>query len=166
MAHQPFWDCYAADCLRRLRVLLGPDAQALQHVGSTAVPALCAKPIVDLAVLLRQGADLTPRLPALEKQGFAFRGVDVPGQLLLVTGRGEMRAAHVHVLPAGSPAWQDYLDFCDYLRACDAACARSAQRKRTLAARHGADRAAYTAGKAQLVEELLRQARAWRAATP
>ena len=68
--HETGWETYAAETMKRLRAILGDAAVEMQHVGSTAVPTIQAKPIVDLAVAVRQLSDVEPLFPALEAQGF------------------------------------------------------------------------------------------------
>ncbi len=68
--HETGWETYAAETMKRLRAVLGDAAVEMQHVGSTAVPTIQAKPIVDLAVAVRQLSDVEPLFPALEAQGF------------------------------------------------------------------------------------------------
>ena len=116
--HETGWETYAAETMKRLRAVLGDAAVEMQHVGSTAVPTIQAKPIVDLAVAVRQLSDVEPLFPALEAQGFYHAAhCDNEGQILLVCGdlEEDTRTCHIHVVRAGSMEWRNYINFRDYL---------------------------------------------------
>ena len=97
-----------------LRGALGEWAVAVEHVGSTAVLGLVAKPILDLAVGLASTTDPDHVIPAIEGLGCQFRGDkgDTGGLLLFVLeDRPAHRIAYVHVVPYGSEKWRQYLAF-------------------------------------------------------
>jgi GrpB-like predicted nucleotidyltransferase (UPF0157 family) len=128
-----------------LRTALGELAVAVEHVGSTAVPGLVAKPILDLVVL------------AIERLGYQFRGDkgDTGGLLFVLENRPAHRIAHVHVVPHGGERWRQYLVFRDRLRIDPDARAAYADVKRSLGEQFAGDRQAYTAGKEAFVAGLL-----------
>lgn len=161
------WQEEAQKTMALLRQLLGDTAEEIRHVGSTAIPGICAKPILDIAVAVRDPEHIRSKLPLLEKHGILFRGEDLPGQLLLVQGdwKQDTRTHHIHLLPRNSPAWFDYLDFRDFLRAFPAPAQVYQAHKERLARRFPQNRKAYTAGKAPIITRLLKQARAWRLQT-
>ena len=72
----------------------------VQHVGSTAIPRIHAKPIIDIAVGVRDPGDIMPFIGVLEQNGFIFRGEDVPGQFLFVMGdlENDIRTHHIHIV--------------------------------------------------------------------
>jgi GrpB-like predicted nucleotidyltransferase (UPF0157 family) len=140
-----------------------PDALAVEHIGSTSVPGLCAKPTIDVLLVVADPATVLDRLDAL---GYEYR----PGSfaedgthLFLRKVAKQRRTHHLHVLTAGSPRIDEYLLFRDYLRADAAATARYAEVKRELAVRYAHDRGRYVAEKSGVVTELLERARRWRA---
>ena len=120
LPHQPEWRAKAAETIGMLKALLGDTAVDIQHVGSTAIPAIHAKPIIDLAVGLRDLRDIQPYIRPLEQAGVCFRGEDVPGQMLFVMGdlEKEFRTHHVHMVQWNSAAWNNYLNYtrCSYAR--------------------------------------------------
>jgi GrpB-like predicted nucleotidyltransferase (UPF0157 family) len=140
-----------------LRTALGELAVAVEHVGSTAVPGLVAKPILDIAVGLPPATDADRIIPAIERLGYEFRGDkgDTGGLLFVLEDRPAHRVAHVHVVPHGGEKWRQYLAFRDRLRIDPGARAACAEVKRTLGERFAGDRQAYTAGKAAFVADLL-----------
>ena len=149
----PAWPEDAQRLAESIRSALGPDALAVEHIGSTAVPGLLSKPILDLAVLVRRDADTTERLTML---GYEFRGdAGAEGGLVFVlSDRPLHRIAHVHVVSDGDPQWSRYLAVRDRLRADPTARAAYAELKLELAARFPRDRPAYTAGKDGFIASL------------
>lgn len=162
--HEKEWETFAVETMDRLRAVLGDTAVEMQHVGSTAVPAIQAKPIVDLAVAVRSLSDVEPLFPALEAQGFyhAAHGDD-EGQILLVCGdlKADTRTCHIHVVRAGSMEWRNYVNFRDYLNFYPKKAAEYEALKQELQRRFPNDRNAYTEGKAEWIAYTLRKALVW-----
>ncbi len=91
---------------------LGPLALRIEHIGSTAVPGLAAKPIVDMLVAVPDVEDEARYLPALERTGYVLR-VREPGHRMLRTPQLDV---HVHLWPDATPAVEAHLVFRDRLR--------------------------------------------------
>jgi GrpB-like predicted nucleotidyltransferase (UPF0157 family) len=72
--HDPEWEVNAADTIKRLWDILGSTANDIQHVGSSAIRHIKAKPVIDIAVSVRSFEEVLKLSPALEKEGFIFRG--------------------------------------------------------------------------------------------
>ena len=116
--HEEAWKAEAARTVELLRKLLGASAAGAEHVGSTAVREIEAKPIIDIAVAARSLEEITSKAALLGRYGFIFRGEDVPGQLLFVI-EDEARGVvthHIHIVEAGGAAWRDYIGLRDYLK--------------------------------------------------
>ena len=160
--HDPAWDESARHVIRILRAILGPDALDVQHVGSTAIPAVPAKPIVDLAVLVRTPEDMRRHDAELSERDILFRKAQFDGQLLYIIGPCDARTHYIHVVVQGDPAWENYLCFRDYLNACPDAARRYAELKEDLFRRFPYDRERYTSGKHALIRTLLGEARSKR----
>ena len=109
--HDRAWERLAAEAGERIRRAWGPVALDVQHVGSTAIRHIRAKPILDLAVAVESLATAEAHSPELERAGFRRRGSDVPGQILYVGGVGERRTHHIHVVPRDDIQWANYLNF-------------------------------------------------------
>jgi 8-oxo-dGTP diphosphatase len=154
--HDPRWFAIAAHHIATVRTALHGHADAVEHVGSTAVQGLPAKPIIDVAVQLHPSADVSAVITALHEEGYLFRGdkQDHGGLLFVAEPSPGVRVAHIHVLSAGDPQWDRYLRVRDRLRTHPGLAARYALLKRDLAAEHRDDRAAYTAAKAGFLHEL------------
>jgi GrpB-like predicted nucleotidyltransferase (UPF0157 family) len=139
-----------------LRTALGVLAVAVEHVGSTSVPGLAAKPILDVAVGLAPQVGTEDVVSALETAGYIFRGDkgEHGGLLFVLENRPAHRVAHVHVVAHGDAQWCRWLSFRDLLRADPTIRAEYDKLKRELADRHRDDRQAYTAAKTAFIAGL------------
>ncbi len=145
----------------RLRWLLGAwGVTEVEHIGSTAVAGLAAKPIIDVMARVQVLADVgEDMLAALGAEGWSHVPPDLDGRdwrKFFVRASGGKREAHLHVLDAHSPRWAKQLAFRDALRCNPTLAADYASLKRSLAARFAEDREAYTDGKTAFVERVLR----------
>ena len=142
----------------KIRAALGDRALAVEHVGSTSVPGLCAKPILDL-LLLTAGADReADYVPALAAAGYALR-IREPDWFQHRMLRGTDPAVNLHVFSAGCPEAARMLAFRDWLRTCRADRDRYAAEKQRLAARPWAYVQDYADAKTAVVGEILERIR-------
>jgi GrpB-like predicted nucleotidyltransferase (UPF0157 family)/GNAT superfamily N-acetyltransferase len=141
-----------------LRRALANQVTAIEHVGSTAVVDLVAKPIVDVAARLAPDADERSLVTALDHRGYEFRGDQgAEGGLLFVASDAPCRrTVHVHVVRHDDPEWERYLLFRGRLRRDREVRAAYAALKDELAQRFPDDRVAYTAAKEAFIEAVLR----------
>jgi GrpB-like predicted nucleotidyltransferase (UPF0157 family) len=163
VAHDPEWERYFALAADLLRELLGPHIGRVEHVGSTAVPGLAAKPVIDMLVEVPSAATASSIvMPRLVTGGLeAYWQPDGGAEHWFFIQRHPVRPRrthHVHVAPAGHPAW-DMVLFRDHLRSHPEVAAAYVALKRRLAARYPYDREAYTAAKSGFVAGALRAAR-------
>lgn len=155
----PAWaDLYAAEA-RRLRDALGAGVVAIEHYGSTSIPGIKAKPVIDLLIGVRRLDDALALIPAMEALGYDHAAhAGVPEHH--VFGQGLARTHLAHFVEHGGESWRACLAFRDALRA-DPVKARAYEAlKVDLAARFPQERAAYTAGKTAFVEGVLAGSRA------
>lgn len=136
---------------------LGDLAIAIEHVGSTSVPDLVAKPILDIQVGLAPPVDREPVISSVTDLGYIYRGEGAGsiGMLFVWEDQPEHRQIHVHAVEYDSEGWRHTLAVRDRLRADPTARERYAQLKRALAEKYPDDRASYTAGKDDFIAELL-----------
>ena len=153
--YQKEWKQEGERCISLLRNLLGSAAKDIQHVGSTSVPFLHAKPIIDIVAGIDSYESVIRLIPLLEEHGIHFRGEDVPGQLLFVIGEGNVRTHHIHIVRWKGKAWNDYIFFRDYLSSHPEARDEYAALKAVLAEKYSGDRASYTREKGIFVSALL-----------
>jgi GrpB-like predicted nucleotidyltransferase (UPF0157 family) len=135
----------------RVRRALGVSALRIEHIGSTAVPGLAAKPIVDLLVAVADPNDESATVSALEAAGYELR-VREPGHRMF---RTPGRDVHVHVWGDSDPEVTRHLMFRDRLRRSPADRDAYERLKRELAAREWADMNEYADAKAALIQEIL-----------
>jgi GrpB-like predicted nucleotidyltransferase (UPF0157 family) len=162
-AHDPRLIELASAEQARLVVVLAPWlVDGVEHVGSTAVPGLAAKPVLDLMASVRDPDEaVAGALRRLAADGWCY----VPPELdsggawrrffVKPDADGRHRVAHLHVIRAGHPRWADQLAFRDALRRDDGLARRYEALKRRLAHQHGHDREAYTRGKGAFVAAAL-----------
>lgn len=140
----------------RLQLALGADALDIQHIGSTAVPGLAAKPVLDIGIAVANQSAVTACVPRLSALGYTYRGYRGSDQgHFFDQGPEECLTHYLHLLLRGEQGWLHYLQFRDYLRAHPAARAAYQQLKQQLAVQYAADRAAYSAAKASFVQSVL-----------
>jgi GrpB-like predicted nucleotidyltransferase (UPF0157 family) len=154
--YDPAWAQLFAAEVARLQPILGSYgvSLSLEHTGSTAVPGLAAKPVLDILAGRSVAASRETVIEALRAAGYAYRGEQgIPGRDFF--RRGEPRKYHLHLTVVGSDFWRDHLAFRDYLRANPEAADRYAALKLELAARHPRDREAYIEGKTAFVLAIL-----------
>ena len=155
--YDPRWPGLFEAEAERLRESLAPLSISLEHVGSTAIPGLCAKPVLDVLAGYDDPARLPECIAALVAAGYVHRGEqEIPGREFF--RRGTPRAYHVHLARREGAFWQDHLRFRDALRADPALRDGYARVKRELAAKHPTDRESYIEGKTSFVNDVLRQA--------
>lgn len=137
----------------------GGALDGIEHVGSTAVPGLSAKPCIDILARVHPYPPAAEQVTALESAGFAHHGENgLPGRTYFTKGPHEV---HLHVVGFDSEHWQRHLLFRDYLRAAPDARGRYQALKERLAATFPDRREAYQDGKSDLIAELDREALAW-----
>ena len=162
----PTWQAQAARLLGRIGAAVGPAAVRLDHIGSTAVPGLAAKNVVDLQVVVADLGAADAVRPLLEAAGFARmpgrwwddnpEGTTTAKRLHTACDPG--RAVNLHVRAHGATAWRQALLFRDWLRAQPAEAAAYAAVKTSVA---GVDVPTYVRGKQPWVSQGLRRADGW-----
>lgn len=159
--YDPRWPARFASERDSILAALDDLVTAVHHVGSTAVPGLAAKPIIDILVEARTADLSADQIVAMERLGYEYRGeAGIAGRRFF--RKGQPRSHHVHLFEHGHPEVEKHLLFRDYLRAHPEEAARYATLKRDLAARFGADRAGYTDSKDSFIAKVVERARARR----
>lgn len=138
---------------RRIEASLGPTACRVEHVGSTAVPGLAVKPIVDIMVTVDDPDDESSYVPRLEQAGYVLRAREAGHRMF----RTPARDVHVHVWPAASEHERRHLVFRDWLRSNPADRDEYERTKRQLAGRWR-DMNYYARAKADIIERIMQRA--------
>lgn len=155
--YDPAWPDRYLEWRNRLANALGDLAVRIEHVGSTAVPGLAAKPIVDIEISVLNIDDEPAYVPPIEAAGIALRSRDTHHRYFR-PAPGRPRDVQVHVCVAEGTWERDHLLFRDYLRAHDDVRDNYARLKRELASRYPDDRVGYTEAKSEFITEVLRTA--------
>jgi GrpB-like predicted nucleotidyltransferase (UPF0157 family) len=160
--YDPAWLVAFAHWRSRLAAALGASATRIDHVGSTAVPGLAAKPVIDIMISVPDTSDEPSYLPACISTGLVLRARE-EGHRLLWQPPANPREVHVHVCDSDGNWGRDELLFRDYLAANSAVRDQYAALKRDLMARWHDDRQAYGEAKTAFVLDTLERARTWAA---
>lgn len=148
----------------RVRATFGDRIVALEHVGSTAIEGLAAKPIIDMLLVVETLIDEQRWIDRLENLDYAFRPDDsVSDRLFFAKGPERDRTHYLSVTEHGSDTHVEQRLFRDHLRRHPRKAKEYEQLKRKLATRFPDDRGAYTERKSQFVQRILREAKAERA---
>ena len=149
------WPAAYEEHRRRIEAALGGRAVGIEHIGSTAVPGLAAKPIIDVAVTVEDITAEEDYLDPLLAAGYVLRTRE-PGHRLV---RTPTRDAHVHVYEQGAPQVEAYLLLRDHLRADEADRALYERTKRELMSRPWSDMNAYADAKSEVIAAIKGRAR-------
>jgi GrpB-like predicted nucleotidyltransferase (UPF0157 family) len=130
----------------------------LEHIGSTAIAGISAKPVIDILAGCPANANRAPYIAALKQLGYVHRGNNgIPGRNYFV--RGSPRSQQVHLVNWSSALWRDHLLFRDYLRAHGDVAREYEELKRQLAITFAGDRRAFSEAKGPFIRAVLRDAR-------
>jgi GrpB-like predicted nucleotidyltransferase (UPF0157 family) len=156
--YQSDWPSQFAEVAGELRGSFAGSSVVIEHIGSTSVPGLCAKPVLDLLLGAESLSVIEFHVPGLVRIGFAYRPeheASLPERRYFVRGAGTLPRIHLHAVVLNAPIWQQHLAFRDALRSSRQLSEEYAGLKRALAAVHGNDKSAYTAAKAPFIARVL-----------
>lgn len=164
--HEKEWELEAQRTIAKLKSILGSVVKDIQHVGSTSIYSIQAKPIIDIAVAVENFDDVLKYENKLLENGFYYRpNVSIRNQLLFACGSyydgtGELQTHFIHVVLADSKEWTDYINFRNYLNANLAVAKEYERIKVSLAENNPIDpgREKYLAGKHSFIVNTLRKA--------
>jgi GrpB-like predicted nucleotidyltransferase (UPF0157 family) len=162
--YDPAWAAAFARWRERLAAALGPAAVRIEHMGSTAVEGLAAKPVVDIMVCVPDVEEEAAFLPAIESTGVPLRSRET-GHRYFRPAPPDPREVQIHVWQTGSAEERVHLLFRDYLRVHPAAREAYAAAKQEAAERFRDDRIAYNEAKSGLILDALEAAERWAAVT-
>jgi GrpB-like predicted nucleotidyltransferase (UPF0157 family) len=152
--YDPVWPSLFTQEFERIRAALGDSAVRVEHVGSTSVPGLVAKPIIDVLLVVPDSADESSYLPALEAAGYRLR-IREPKWFEHRMFKGPASDVNLHAFSLGATEIDRMLDFRDRLRSSDADRDRYAQAKRELARNEWRHVQHYADAKTSVIEEIL-----------
>jgi len=151
-----------------LKGIFGDSLVTIHHIGSTAIPRLLAKPIIDVLVVIKETKTIEQFSSAMEQLGYRVRGEcldaevpGTPGRFYFSKDTDGVRSHQVHVCAVGHPEVADKLAFRDYLRAHPDRAAAYGSPKQRLAVLNRHDIIGYMRGKDEFVKAVLIEARRW-----
>lgn len=166
--HEKEWEMEAQNTIYRLKQILGDVIKDIQHVGSTSIPSIKAKPIIDIALAVDDFDDILGFEKELKNAGFYYRPnaqVMIKNQLLFACGNfykgtGDLQTHFIHVVRTNSVDWINYINFRDYLNNTPSVAKEYEDLKVSLALQVPADsgREMYLKGKHDFIVYTLRKA--------
>ena len=167
MPHSPGWAAAFRAEAQRLRATLGDEIVAVHHVGSTAIPGIKAKPIIDILLEVREVERLDERGPEMAALGYEARGeFGLPGRRFFVKDTDGRRTHHVHAYATGNPELERHLAFRDFMISHPEHADTYGRLKEDLAREFPTDIEGYMDGKDAFIKEMEKRALAWKGSRP
>ena len=162
--YDPSWPEKYQQESAKISAIFGQELISIHHIGSTSIPRMSAKPIIDIMPLVRDIEVVEAFNLAMIQLGYEPKGENgVPGRRYFVRGGDAYRTHHVHTYQPGNPEVSRHLDFRDYLVAHPEEAQQYANLKTGLARQYPHDIDAYMAGKDALIKKIIHRAHEWRA---
>ena len=161
--YDPDWPLEFESEARLIQEQIGSYLEALEHIGSTAVPGLGAKPVIDIMPGLRQLSDARWCIRPLANIGYEYVPEfedEMPERRYFRKGPPEARTHHVHMVETSTEFWHRHLLFRDYLRTHPVTAEEYEALKHRLAKLHATNREAYTQAKTEFIRGIVEVARA------
>jgi GrpB-like predicted nucleotidyltransferase (UPF0157 family) len=160
--HNPAWaDMFKVEA-EKISTVFSPEIVAIEHIGSTAIVGIRAKPIIDILVEVRDIEVVGRFNDEMIQLGYEPRGeFGIPGRRYFSKGTDTMRTHHVHIFQTGNPEIERHLNFRDYLRAHSKDAQAYSHLKEELAQRFSDDPDNYTDAKSEFIREIDRKAIDW-----
>lgn len=158
--HNPLWLMAFDEESRRLYAALGAYIKEIRHIGSTAIPGIYAKPILDIMVGLFDIADIRYCEAPLAALDYTYEGEQaIPGWHFFRKKNGDVTTHHLHVVEWNGSYWLDHVLFQEYLFRHPEIAEAYERLKLTLAEKHADNRAAYTQDKTDFINKVTEMAR-------
>jgi len=164
--YDPLWPQAYAAASGEIATAMGTNLLEIHHIGSTAIPGIHAKPVIDMLGIASDLMTVDQRTAQMKSLGYEAMGeFGISGRRYFRRDNANGQRTHqLHTFQLGSPDIQRHLDFRDYLRAHPELANQYARLKRELAATYSNDMEAYMDGKDGFIKEMESQALAWSAA--
>ena len=161
--YDPLWPERFREEAQELLEVFGSNVQAIHHVGSTAIPGIKAKPIIDVLVVARDLEQVDRHNKEMAARGYIPKGsFGIPGRRFFIKGTETERSHHVHIFARGHSAIHRHLAFRDYLRAHPGRAQAYGRLKEELARTFRHDIEGYMAGKDAFIKTIEKEAQAWK----
>jgi GrpB-like predicted nucleotidyltransferase (UPF0157 family) len=161
--YDPHWRVLFERAARELVEVFGEEVVAIHHVGSTAIPNVSAKPIIDVLVEVRRIEKIDEFNPEMIERGYLPKGeFGIAGRRFFIKGDEEQRSHHIHVFQTENPEFERHIAFRNYMIAHPEEAAAYGRLKEELARRFPHDIEGYMAGKDAFIKEIERKAQTWK----
>ena len=162
VAYEPAWPERFREEASSIASVFGGELVSLHHIGSTSIPGMSAKPIIDIMPVVRDISKVEAFNEGMIERGYTPMGeYGIAGRRYFVKGP-DVRTHHVHSYQPDNPEVKWHLDFRDYLIAHEDEARQYAELKTGLAERYRYDMETYTQGKAAFIKGVLAKAHVWR----
>jgi GrpB-like predicted nucleotidyltransferase (UPF0157 family) len=152
------WQTLFLEEMDRLQVGIGGYVLDIQHIGSTSIPGMPAKPILDIGIAVANFEEAVQCIPPMEELEYTYKGENGIARRHYFV-KGAPRTHHVHMVEIDSEEWRSLLLFRDYLIMNPETVREYARLKRELAKQFATEREAYQAGKDSFIKAVLHKAR-------
>lgn len=155
--HSPEWPKVFCAIREELLHVLSPCTMEIEHIGSTSVPGLAAKPVLDILVGARSLTAIESKIPDLVSAGYKYVARyerELPNRRYFVKSTGPLRV-HIHAVELGSAFWMEHLAFRNLLRSDSTLRSSYQELKLSLAAQYPSDKSAYQAAKGPFIQSVL-----------
>jgi GrpB-like predicted nucleotidyltransferase (UPF0157 family) len=156
--YQDTWPQQFLQVADQLRAIFPAQGAVFEHIGSTSVPGLCAKPVLDVVLGVGTLVEAEAAIPALSSAGFLYRPeheAAIPDRRYFVRPEGQTLRVHLHAVQLGGLLWRQHLHFRNALRQDARLREEYSALKRGLAVTHARDKASYTEAKAPFICQVL-----------
>ena len=162
VSHNPKWKLlYEEESLFLHKILDGYIA-GIAHIGSTAIPGIIAKPIIDIALAVKDIAKVQEIIENMESHGYIYRGeilLGIPDRYLFVKGTENIRTHHIHLMPITHYEWETHRLFRDYLISHPETAKSYENLKIELMHQFPTDRSSYLEGKSSFIQNVIKTAK-------
>jgi GrpB-like predicted nucleotidyltransferase (UPF0157 family) len=156
--YSPDWPTQFHAIREELLSVFAPMLVTIEHIGSTSVPGLPAKPVIDVLLGARSLADIESKIKPLNEIGYSYvpkYEIEIPTRRYFVRSSATSLRVHLHAVELSSRIWQAHLAFRDRLRADANLCAQYQALKLRLAEEFADDKSAYTNAKGPFIQAVL-----------
>lgn len=163
--HETAWEENAKQTIAYIEKLLGDIVVDIQHIGSTAITNIKAKPIIDIVVGVSNIGKIKPILNDLASAGVVHRpNNDLPEYMMFIMGDldREIRTHHIHIVPFNSEEWNNQLNFRDYMNAHPDKAKEYETLKLNLMNQYHDNRSMYTSNKDSYIKNIFNLAAEWK----
>lgn len=162
--HKVEWELSAQEIINTLKEILKENIMDAQHIGSTSIKGIFAKPIIDIVIGIKDFDSILKYNDVLMRRGILYRKEERPGQHLYVCGdlENNIHTHYIHAVIWGEKDWNNYINLRDYLNTHPEIAQNYSDLKKHLAKIYPQDRLAYTNEKSLLIEYILQCAKVWR----